>query len=105
MTTNDRQATQLADRIDATRATQPPPPKRRYRLVLDLDADTVTATLEALNEVYEAIAWAGATSCTSGSSAAGFHFEFIDHGEHVTHESFRAAVADWSSKSKETPDA
>lgn len=91
----------LADRIDATRTTQPPPPKRRYRLVLDLDADTPADALQALTEVHETISRTGAISGTTGSFAAGYHFELVDHGEHVTHETFRAAIADWLAQREE----
>ncbi len=94
---------ELADRIDSSRPDDgPPPPKRRYRLVLDLQADDVAGLIHTLDHLsYDLMCGQFSTTHhviaarTSGTDDAGYHVEVIDHGEDITHEVYAQALAAW----------
>lgn len=85
----------LADHIDSTSTEDQPPPQRRFRLVLDLHADTRDALDRALTALAFSVHDDSLTRRTSGGADSGYHVEIIDHGEDVTHESYVAALTRW----------
>ena len=85
---------QLTYRIDAGR-TEPAPPKRRYRLVLDAHADTRDDLDALLTQLSFAVHDDSLTDRTSGGPSDGYHVEITDHGADVTHDSYVAALTAW----------
>lgn len=80
----------MADPIEA--------PRRRHRLLIDVQADTPEALRHALDE----IAWwadeKGAAASSSDSVMGGGDSGWTVVGEHrpdVTHDSYFAAIAEW----------
>lgn len=84
----------LTNRIDATSPHDSPPPKRRWRLVLDLHADTPEEVRRALGGIAHDLR-EGSTTVTSGGSDSGYHWELTDYGPEVTHDSYVAALDAW----------
>lgn len=91
---------ELTDRIDAERDDLSPP-HRRFRLVLDLNADTLNGLCQALSNVGLDV-WdlyhretTPAMRLTHGGVADGWHVEVLDRGETVTAEVYREALRDY----------
>lgn len=78
-------------------AERPAPPRRRLRLLLDLGADDLHALCAALNVIANDLDHEGRTEreTTSGGYSDGWHLVLTDAGEHVTHDSFVAALNEW----------
>ena len=91
----------LADRIDAGRTEDTP--QRRFRLVLDLDADTRDDLDAALTSLSFAVNDETLTQRTSGGYDYGYHVEVIDRGEDVTHDSYVQELARWQMDRHDIP--
>lgn len=71
-------------------------PHRRYRLVLDLEADTLDDLFRELHIIANDGEREGLPSqCTSGGFNAGYELRLGDQGDHVTHDSFIDSLSEW----------
>lgn len=92
--------TTLLDRIRSTGEVDPPPPERRYRLVLDMHADDLEALVHELEDIADLLT-AGRVGATSGAPDRGAHFELVDNGPAVTHEVYFEALMAWREARRE----
>lgn len=96
---------ELTDRIDSFGGDDPPP-KRRFRLVLDVGADTLEELSSALTSIDldirhpdGPVTW----SQTRGGAASGWHWELADAGDEMTHGEYMAALTRWRARQRNIP--
>lgn len=86
----------LSRRIDAGYVgTDPAPPRRRYRLVLDAHADTREGLDNLLTNLSLSVYDEALLERTSGGPDSGYHVEVIDHGPEFTHERYVGDLTRW----------
>ena len=83
---------ELADRIDAGRGDAVPPPRRRWRLVLDLEADDLDGLFDVLTMIDFDIR--GEVREWSGGWGSGYHVELIENAGQ-THDGYFDELETW----------
>lgn len=84
-------------------ATDNAPPRRRFRLVLDLHADNRDELDRVLTSLSFAVHDDSVTERTSGGFSSGYHLE-LDEDPAVDHTSYVQALAAWHQERLENPD-
>lgn len=74
-------------------------PRRRYRLVLDLHADSLDELSIALRSIDFSVTAEGSTNSTSGGCGSGWHYE-VTEDVSMTPEKYRADLDAWVAKEK-----
>lgn len=95
----------LTRRIDSARTEDVP--RRRYRLVLDLEADTIDALSSALTSIdFEMSHPDGPVTMesTSGGYSSGWHYELTDIGPERTNAEYIKLLTRWRVKRREAID-
>ncbi len=71
-----------------------PIPHRRYRLVLDLHADSLDELSIALRSIDFSVTADGSRNCTTGGCGSGWHYEVTEDAA-MTPEKYRADLDAW----------
>lgn len=71
-----------------------PIPRRRFRLVLDLHADSLDELSIALRSIDFSVTAEGSTNSTSGGCGSGWHYEVTEDAG-MTPEKYRADLDAW----------
>ena len=82
----------LLERIDAF-APDNPPPQRRYRIIVDLPADTLDDVADVFDSIDEALR-RNTVGGTSGGVSSGFHWEVAKRDD-TNHDSWWAELQAW----------
>ena len=80
-----------------------PLPRRRYRLKLDLEADTLDEMEIALENIGRMAVRGELTKGFSAGYNSSYSYELDDAGEQITHESWKADVAEFVKRKRAEP--